>query len=300
MNTIKTAAATVTGSRHVRAARNGQDAVAIWRADAPLESRPRNVGAVAEGGGAAVGARDGTGVVARISGPVHRRDGEAAVIIVCDGCSAGGGSEVGARLGASLFAGAVGARLRAGGSPADPTVWSAARTEVVRVLADLLERMPGDRAETLREHFLFTIVAAAVTPDAAAVWALGDGAYAIGDDVRELGPFPDNQPPYLAYDLVGESADAHFEIAPPACRSIVVATDGASDLATDTAFVARGGLAQFAQRSFVDHPDALRRHLAVLARAGEHIDWDERRVVRTPAVLQDDCAIGVLTWELAS
>ncbi len=257
MNTIKTATATVTGSRHVRAARNGQDAASVWSTN------------------------------------------RAAAVVVCDGCSAGGSSEVGARLGASLFAAAVGSRLAAGQSPADAAVWSAARAEVVRGLADLLERMPGDRTVALREYFLFTIVAAAVTRDAAAVWALGDGAYAIGDDVRELGPFPDNQPPYLAYDLVGAVAEPHLAIAPPACRSIVVATDGASDLATDTMFVARGGLPRFAQRAFVDHPDALRRHLAVLARAGERIDWDERRVVRTPAVLQDDCAIGVLTWELA-
>ncbi|NVB80474.1 MAG: hypothetical protein HOV81_18925 [Kofleriaceae bacterium] len=256
MNTIKTAAATVTGARHARAARNGQDAAATWR----------ELGA--------------------------------AVVVVCDGCSAGASSEVGARLGAALFAGAVGARLRAGGSPDDPTLWHAARTEVVRSLADLLERMPGDRSDAIREHFLFTIVAAAMTRDASAVWALGDGAYALDGATRELGPFPDNQPPYLAYDLTGDAADAHFEVA--TARSIVVATDGASDLATDLAFVSRGGLAQFAARTFVDHPDALRRHLAVLARAGERIDWDERRVVRTPAVLQDDCAIGVLAREDAS
>lgn len=258
MNTIKTAAATVTGARHLRAARNGQDAAAVWR------------------------------------------DAGAAVVVVCDGCSAGTSSEVGARLGANLFAGAVGARLRAGRSPEDPTLWEAARAEVVRTLADLLERMPGDRIDVLREHFLFTIVAAAVAGDVAAMWALGDGAYAIGRETVELGPFADNQPPYLAYDLVGESAEAVFEVVPSACGSIVVATDGANDLATDLEFVSRGGLAQLSARGFVDHPDALRRYLAVLARAGERIDWDERRVVRAPAVLQDDCAIGVLAWEVAS
>ena len=32
---------------------------------------------------------------------------------------------------------------------------------------------------------------------------------------------------------------------------------------------------------------------------GERIDWDERRVVRTPAFLQDDCAIGVLRWSVS-
>ena len=35
----------------------------------------------------------------------------------------------------------------------------------------------------------------------------------------------------------------------------------------------------------------LRRELALLARGDERIDWARARVVRTPAVLQDDCAI---------
>ena len=42
------------------------------------------------------------------------------------------------------------------------------------------------------------------------------------------------------------------------------------------------------------NPDALRRRLAVLARTDEKIDWEARRVLRTPARVQDDCAIGVL------
>lgn len=258
MNTIKTAVASVTGARHLRSARNGQDAAAVWR------------------------------------------EGDAAVVVVCDGCSAGAFSEVGARLGASLFAGAVGAQLRAGRSPQDPTLWNAARSEVARALAELLERMPGDRIDVMREHFLFTVVAAAVSSDAAAVWAIGDGAYAIDGETCVLGPFAENQPPYLAYDLVGDPAEATLEVAAPVCRLIVVATDGANDLATDLDFVSRGGLVQFVEARFVEHPDSLRRYLAVCARAGERIDWEERHVVRTPAVLQDDCAIGVLTWEVAS
>lgn len=259
-NEIRAATAVVIGSRHLRVARNGQDAAAAW-----------------------------TGLVGTSQRTVAT--GHGAVVVVCDGCSSGASSEVGARLGAALFARALAARLREGERPSCAATWAAVRADVVRALAALVEHMPGDRERAIHDHFLFTIVAAAVAHREAAVWALGDGAYSFGDHTRELGPFADNQPPYLAYDLLGAAQPAHLDVAPASCTAIVVATDGAIEI--------DGGLERFATDKLVSHPDALRRQLAVLARSGEHIDWEERRVVRTPAVLQDDCAVGVLRWSVS-
>ena len=237
MNTIKAAAASVTGSWHLRAARNGQDAALAW---------------VGEGGGA---------------------------VVVCDGCSAGHSSEVGAKLGARLFLRAIAERI---GEPlAD--AFASARAAVGHTLGALFD------AQAIPAYALFTVVAAAVNRDEAAVWALGDGAYSFGDRTRVLGPFADNQPPYLGYDLLGAPAAAVFERAPASCETLVIATDGACELA----------LERFAADRFVDHPDALRRELAQLARSTEHVDWDARRVVRTPAACQDDLAVGVLRWRRA-
>ena len=249
MDTIEAAAASVIGARHLRGARNGQDAAVAWLGDG------------------------------------------AGVVVVCDGCSSGASSEVGARLGASLFARAVAARLRAGGLPTEQALWEAARTDTVRALSELVERMAGDRLAALHDQFLFTIVAGAVTRAGAAVWALGDGAYSFGERTRVLGPFDDNAPPYLAYDLLGEPGVASFEVAPPSCAALVVATDGASDLDMP--------LETFTERQLVEHPDALRRHLTVLARSHDRIVWNERRVARTPARLQDDCAVAVLRWSVS-
>jgi hypothetical protein len=257
---IRAATAAVTGSRHLRVARNGQDAAASWTGLAGTSQR--------------------TGAT-----------GYGAVVVVCDGCSSGTSSEVGARLGAELFARGLAARLQAGERPGSLATWSAVRADVVRALAELVERMPGDRERAIHDHFLFTIVAAAVADREAAVWALGDGAYSFGDHTRVLGPFADNQPPYLGYDLLGAEQPALFDIAPASCDAIVIATDGATDIA--------GGIERFAADKLVSHPDAMRRQLALLARSGERIDWDERRVVRTPAVLQDDCAVGVLRWSVS-
>jgi len=99
------------------------------------------------------------------------------------------------------------ARDRRGGSAAargqrPRALWGGVRAQVAALLGQLAEAMPGDRATAIRDHFLFTIVAAAARGDDVCVWAIGDGAYASGDQVRVLGPFADNQPPYLAYDLL--------------------------------------------------------------------------------------------------
>lgn len=240
---VDTISAAVTGARHQRDARNGQDAACTWT------------------------------------------QGSIGIAVVCDGCSSGASSEVGARLGAPMFVRALAVRLLDGQSVLDVATWDGARADVVSVLSELVGRLAGDRDRVVHDHALFTIVATAVRGDEAAVWALGDGAYSFGDTTHVIGPFEDNAPPYIAYDLEGAPRPAHFVVAPP-CDVIAVATDGATELVD--------GLAPFTVSRFFEHADALRRRLAILARVAERIDWAERRVVRAPAMLQDDCAIAML------
>lgn len=240
---VDTISAAVTGARHQRDARNGQDAACTWS------------------------------------------QGSLAIAVVCDGCSSGASSEVGARLGAAMFVRALAVRLLDGQPVLDAATWNDARADVVSVLSELVGGLAGDRDRVIHDHALFTIVATAVSGDDAAVWALGDGAYSFGETTHVIGPFEDNAPPYVAYDLEGDPRPAHFVVAPP-CEVIAVATDGATELVD--------GLTPFTAARFFEHADALRRRLAILARAAERIDWAERRVVRAPAMLQDDCAIAML------
>jgi hypothetical protein len=237
---MDTITATVTGARHLRVARNGQDAAA---------------------------AAAGPGWVAAA---------------VCDGCSAGAYSEVGARLGATLVVAALARRL-ARGEPG--ALWGEVRAEVIGALAALVDRMGDDRVRAVVDHFLFTIVAVAATREGASVCAIGDGTYAFDGETRVLGPFADNQPPYLGYALLGDEPPAHVEVVPAGTRVVALGTDGAGELA--------GGLGRFTDPCYLAHADRARRELAVLARGREVIDWDERRVVRT-AELHDDCAIAVV------
>jgi hypothetical protein len=214
-----------------------------------------------------------------------RCDGRSAVAVVCDGCSSGTSSEVGARLGSRWFAEAVAEQLATGAAVAERTTYEAARRTVVERLSSLSEAKGVVDAAAVHELLLFTIVAVAVTPDGAAVWALGDGAYGCDGNVRVLGPFADNAPPYLAYDLLGDPREASFEALPATARRIVIATDGVEAFDYD--------LAVFGAVSTAN-PDALRRRLMLFARADERVAWGEGRVVRTPAVLQDDCAIAIV------
>src|SRR5690348_8540979 len=139
MYTISSAAAAVTGARHLRAGRNGQDAAAAWVGE------------------------------------------DCGVAVVCDGCSAGAFSEVGARLGSQLAVRIVREELAAHAQPRD--LWPAVRTRLAAELAQVAQAIGGDREQVVREHFLFTIIAAAWKGDEVCVWALGDGGYAIGDRV---------------------------------------------------------------------------------------------------------------------
>jgi hypothetical protein len=208
-----------------------------------------------------------------------------AIAVVCDGCSSGASSEVGARLGAMVFAQKLRARLEAGECVRERSVWEATRAEVASLLAAAIGTNKIIDAQDVHDCLLFTIVAAAITHEGAAVWALGDGAYAVDAQTCVLGPFTNNEPPYLAYDLLGTAATAHFEVFDRATR-IVVATDGIEDLDRD--------FGVFAAPELVAHPDGLRRRLSQLARGDDRIDWREQRVVRTPALLQDDLAIAIL------
>lgn len=212
------------------------------------------------------------------------------VLVVCDGCGGAPRSEVGAALGARLWSRALVERLDAGAA-ADAALFEAAGADVLAHLAALAAAMAPDPTAVVVDHFMFTSLAAVVTPEAVAVHAIGDGVVVIGDAVSVIGPFPENQPPYLAQGLVGARPAGKTWIADPReVDRIAIATDGASalpcldDLAVDVVF---------------RNPAALTRRLALLAEDQLEIDWEARRIVRTPAVLDDDTTIALARWSVA-
>lgn len=249
--------ASVLGADHARVGRNNQDAAAGWA------------------------------------------EGRRGVAVVCDGCGSAPYSELGARVVARTLVAAMARRLRRGADPAREEPWAEARAELVATLGHLgrawaTQLAPPEEAPApadVEAHLLCTVVAAAVTEERAAIWALGDGAFVLGGHLHVLGPFEDNAPPYLAYDLLGAPARARLVSCDAGEAGVaLVATDGAAALGEELVELA-------AAPRYLEHPDALRRHLVMRARPTERILWDERRVERAVAALRDDASIALLGWE---
>jgi hypothetical protein len=131
---------------------------------------------------------------------------------------------------------------------------------------------------TVADYFLCTAVGVLVDTRYMTTFSLGDGLFVVNGERHRLGPFADNQPPYLAYQLLGTGTSGRaFEIertlSVDDVRSLVIATDGVHDLDC----IAREGTGpndelQDPLRPFWDddrifrNPDMVRRRLTLIKR----------------------------------
>jgi hypothetical protein len=202
-----------------------------------------------------------------------------AVAVVCDGCSGGAHSEVGAKLGARLIAQTL---LELAAEPRSmEEALECARNEVLRELRALAVGMsPGSGrgySETIAQHFLFTVVGLALAHGEATLFALGDGLVWLNGEKSELGPFANNEPPYLGYGLLTDAREpqrAAFrilaQVPQTALESALIATDGVADLDAERTRAVHGPLSQFwTEDKFFRNPDQVRRRLTVVSRRPE-------------------------------
>ncbi|HXU03614.1 MAG TPA: protein phosphatase 2C domain-containing protein [Polyangia bacterium] len=194
-------------------------------------------------------------------------DADGLVAVVCDGCSSGPHSEVGAAVGARLVVKAATRLLRSNLDGAE--LLEQVGQDVLARLRVLARAMSVDAASfsrTVADHFLFTIVGVVITANDATTFALGDGLVVINGERTELGPFANNEPPYLGYALLPGASDrgararvsfeVHRSMAANEVQSLVLGTDGA--LALEAPF--------WSDDRFFTNPDMVRRRLTVLKR----------------------------------
>ena len=221
------------------------------------------------------------------------QDDAGLVAVVCDGCSSGAHSEVGAQIGARLVCQSLAALLAAERDL--PTLLERARMDVLarlRLLATAMNAraatssgsgLVSDLSQSVLDYFLFTVVGVIVSITHATPFSLGDGLILLNGERRRLGPFVDNEPPYLGYGLLPRSSSStsssrwtfqiHEAIPVEELDSLLVGTDGAVDLEAlvDRTVYGRdesvGPLSQFwTDDRFFRNSDMVRRRLTVINR----------------------------------
>lgn len=247
----------------------------------------------------------------------HRMQSGTHILFVADGCSESTSSEVGARVILRMVTELVLKRLQAF-SGLDPRFdidfwslfWERVRLDALAQIRVFAQMFDGSFSENVSGNFLAAILGAVVTPEVTVIAGVGDGVYALDGQIEILGPFPNNQPPYLAYGLIGSSFDEtpdllkfhiHKIVRTPDVRSILIGTDGVSDLIRARTRpipgknVQVGPLEQlWTNDHFYENPAALSRFLFSLNREVARPLWEAREVSRERGLLPDDTTLVVL------
>ena len=229
--------------------------------------------------------------------------------VVCDGCGSGATSEVGATLGSSIVAWELSASgLHKLGDDMEKIELCLER--VRRFIVDRITAIAFKAGlpfvNVIADCFLFTIVAAVIGKNHTYIISFGDGFYSLNEEVKEIGPFENNAPPYIAYGAVEEhvkGADSMKfvvnEVIPTAdLQSLLIGTDGLGDLieAEEKNLPGKkesvGPLGQFWTKDlYFSNPAAVCRRLSLINRAVTKIDRKNVRLIQEHGYLKDDTTL---------
>jgi serine/threonine protein phosphatase PrpC len=185
------------------------------------------------------------------------QDEQVTIALVADGCGSQPHSEVGATDGVQLMASSLARQWsrysaladKQGFAAALPIALEAARQDLLahlRILAQA-KNHGGSFSTVVCENYLFTLVGALIARQGCGFFSIGDGLIAVNGNVTQLGPFPENEPPYPAYALFtsrwpGEQLRfiVHQTLATGDLRSFLIGTDGVADLKAAAALTIPG------------------------------------------------------------
>ena len=256
-----------------------------------------------------------------------RRTPEFIAAFVNDGCGSGKHSEVGAWIAANALADGV---VRNYFDRPLRTIinkdglWDetlrlqlaleSTRKNLLAQIRLLANSFGGSFSQTINDYFLFTTVGILITPEITQIVAIGDGMYALEDidtfliddpTLNNLGPFPGNMPPYMAYDLVDTSIDPELikfhvveSISTRSLGGALIGSDGVEDLIRSTYQKIPGSkenvgpMYQFwGNDSYFDNPDALSRKLRRCNAEVKRLDHETGRIVTHNRLLPDDTTL---------
>lgn len=176
------------------------------------------------------------------------QDPRTSIAIVSDGCGSQPYSEVGSRFGSQLlrtslsrqWARHAGLAKKDGFDKALPMALEATRQDVLAHLRILSQAIAGDGSfsQAICENFLFTLVCGLITEQGSAFFSIGDGLIIVNGEQLKIGPFPNNEPPYISYGLLQTRWKdeqlrfvVHRMLPTAELESFLIGSDGAADLA---------------------------------------------------------------------
>lgn len=215
------------------------------------------------------------------------QDQRVTIAIVSDGCGSHPRSEVGSNVGSQLLRTALlrqwarhaGMAKTQGFDKALPLALEATRQDVLAHLRILSQAIAGDGSfsAAICENFLFTLVGAIITEHGAGFFSIGDGLIIVNGDEQRIGPFENNEPPYLSYALLTTRWKdeqlrfaIHRTLPTTELQNFLIGSDGAADLAQAAAVKLPGypgligPIAQFWSNNQYFTKSGIRRRLALI------------------------------------
>lgn len=185
--------------------------------------------------------------------------------------------------------------------------WEQVRQDVLAKLRILALDLGDNLSEIVDKYLLFTIVGVLMTPDLSVFFSIGDGNVILNGNRVRIGPFPDNQPPYIAYGMLASRFQAHPEllsfqlnhvVPTEELESFLIGSDGVDDLinAENKPIPGKnelvGPITQFWDRDhYYLNPQAVTRRLRVINDDRKEIDWSAKCVNPRNGLLHDDTTL---------
>ena len=243
----------------------------------------------------------------------HAKIADEVFAVVCDGCGSGMNSEVGAQIGCRIILDELQNNYLMMGWCEDPSqnlelALKDIQNRIVDKILRIAYKMDVNLPSVIKDYFLFTIIVAVIGYEKSFVASIGDGFYAINDEVTSIGPFENNAPPYIAYNAIPNAVNhsiikekmsfkIHSVIDTKDVKNILIATDGVEDILRNELNVVPGKKSNFVgsldqfwtNDLFFNNKAALDRRLVQLARDSSKINGG--LLVHERGYLMDDTTI---------
>jgi len=238
------------------------------------------------------------------------------IAIICDGCGDRKdtvASELGASLGANLLAHTIISHAKKMGfnysdlrreDCEHPGFWERVRQDVLAKIRVIALDIGESFSEVIQSYFLFTTIGVLITPRWSIFFSIGDGLIVINGEFRQIGPFAENKPPYIAYALsdTGSQNQAfrftlQSVLPTDKIENFLLGSDGSVELSTLATHKMPDGseigpLSQFWENEgYFKNPDMIRRRLKLIN--SDVVKITSGVVTKRRPLLSDDTTIVV-------